>query len=327
MHLHELDLNLMMSLHLLLQERSVTRAAQRLGRTQSALSHALGRLRELFDDPLLVRAGRKMVLTPRAQGMIQQLQGAMDQLEQVIAPPQDFDAATFHHTFNIITSDWSEVLLLPRVLEQLSKQAPHVNLRCHADSALGHKALEDGSADLMLGVVHDPPAGLLRQTIYEDTFVCMVSARHHKNLHTLSAAQYMSASHIGISSAPEGGDWVERQLRAQNLERHVTMVLPHFSAAPLIVAQGTHILTLPSRLAQTFESFGAPVKLLEMPIALNPVRLNLLFHQKSQRDPAHMWFRRLIHDIAKQPARSLCAPSAPMPCHTCTEMDMADSVT
>lgn len=323
MHLHELDLNLMMSLHLLLQERSVTRAAKRLGRTQSALSHALSKLRELFDDPLLVRSGSKMVLTPRAQDMIQQLQGAMAQLEQVIAPPQDFDAAAFHHTFDLVTSDWSEVLLLPRVLERLARQAPNVHLRCHADSAMGPRALEEGAADLMLGVAHDPPAGLLRQTIYEDTFVCMVSARHHKGVEALSAQQYLDASHIGVSSAPGGGDWVSRQLRAQHLERRITMVLPHFSAAPLIVAQSDHILTLPSRLAQTFESFGAPIKLLEMPLELEPIRLNLLFHQKRRQDPAHMWFRRLIHDVAKQPARSLCAPSVPMPCHTCTDQGAA----
>lgn len=305
MDLHQLDLNLMMALHLLLKERSVTQAAQKLGKTQSALSHTLNRLRDMFDDPLLVRSGSQMVLTSRAQDLRPKLQDAMTQLEQVIAPPEDFTPSTLQHTFRLISNDWADAVMLPRLLARLAEEAPGVHIQCTSAALDAEQAIQQRSADLMIASQTHELSGLLRQTLYEDTLVCMVSEKHFGRLTHIDLKTYASAQHIGITHHHQD-DPIDAALRAHDITRQLAVSVPHYNAAPLIVAQSPYILTLPKRLAHTYECLGLYIKCFDLPVTLPRLKMSALFHQSKKRDAAHTWLRRLIVEVAQPPVLSLC---------------------
>ncbi|MFU8807289.1 MAG: LysR family transcriptional regulator, partial [Bradymonadaceae bacterium] len=207
MHLSSLDLNLLVALDALLEEVSVTRAAGRVGLSQSAMSHALGRLRETFDDPLLVRAGRGMTLTPRARELAEPLREALANLRQVIAPSQPFDPATSTQVFRVAADEYALFALLPLLVERLAKVAPKVDLRIRelGQSQSQHR-LETGEVDLVLplGLAEHIPQTLYRRALFKLDLVCVIREDHPRIGDTLDLDAFCAEPHMLIS--PRGDD-------------------------------------------------------------------------------------------------------------------------
>lgn len=293
-----MDLNLLPVLDALLEERHVTRAARRLGLSQPAASRALGRLRGLLDDPLLVRGHAGLVLTPRAESLRAPLAQLLEQLAGLVSEPSAFDPATARGTLRIVCEDYISTVLLPRVLQALWQAAPGLDLDVESRPADLRGQLEAGAVDLAIGVFSEPAAGFQRQALFGERFACVVRRDHPQVRRRLTLARYAALPHALIGTGERGDGPVDRALAREGLKRRVALRLPHFLAAPLIVAGSDLVLTMPARLAQQMVAL-APLRLLPPPVELASFRFAQLWHERRQNDTAHAWFRALVATQAR----------------------------
>lgn len=300
LHLASLDLNLLVALDALLRERHVTRAARSIGLSQSAMSHALGRLREAFDDPLLVRGASSMVPTPRAEHLEAPLREILDATEALVAAQPELDPRGLRRLFNIGSEGFLATLLVPPLMRRLREQAPGVDLdvapRAPRDVA---GELERNEIDLALGVFSRAPAAMRIQTLFEERYAVVVRRDHPRVKRRLTLKQYLELPHALIGVGPRGGGPVDSALAARGAERRVMLRIGSFLAAPLIVAQSDLLLTLPERLARMFTGV-APLVVHRPPIELRAFPAVQMWHERRQRDPAHAFLRRLVADAARE---------------------------
>jgi DNA-binding transcriptional LysR family regulator len=296
-----LDLNLALVLHALLAERNVSRAAKRLGLSQSATSHALSRLRVALGDPLLVRAARGVVPTARAQAIAEPLAAGLALLEKSLLAPPGFEPALSARRFRIVASDYAELVLLPPFLSALAREAPKLDvwIRPFADDPLG--GLERGDVDLVIGVLgpEDGKPGVKKAHLFDERLVCVVRENHPLTRGRLTLARFAAAKHVLIAPRGRPGGPVDDALGALGLERQIAVALPHFLAAPHIVAQSDLVLTMAARLAASFASV-LPLRILTPPLDLPVVRASMLWHERHDADPAHQWFRAKLGEVASQ---------------------------
>jgi DNA-binding transcriptional LysR family regulator len=300
-HMAGLDLNLALVLHALLAERSVSRAAKRLGLSQSATSHALARLRACLDDPLFLRVPQGIVPTARAEALAAPLAAGLALLEQSLLTPTRFDPRTTSRRFRIAASDYVEFLLLPRFLGTLASEAPQIEVwvRPFSDDALG--ALQRGDLDLVLGVL-GPQAGghpFEHLQMLSERLVCVVRQGHPLSRGRLTLARYAAARHILIAPRGRPGGPIDDALAARGLERKITVAVPHFLGAPHIVAETELVLTVAERIATSFASV-LPLRILELPFELPSIHGSMLWHERNAADPAHTWFRQRLAEMAAQ---------------------------
>lgn len=289
-NLRSLDLNLLVALDALLRERHVTRAAERAAMSQPAMSRALGRLREVFGDPLLVRAGRELVPTPRAEALAGQLARVLDDIRGLIAT-EPFDPARFDGAFRVLTVDYASLTVLPVLLRRALAEAPAMRLEVTHAGNDASEQLQRGDTDLVIGVVADAPAGIYRRALLEDGFSCVMRPGHPLAAQTLDVDAFLAQRHALISTPGRARSPVDRVLaELGHPARQVTLRVPHFMAATAIIAATDLILTLPSRIASHMARHG-DVIVREPPLALPRFTLNLLWHERSHRDPAHRWLR------------------------------------
>ncbi len=300
-NLHAIDLNLLLSFDALLEEGSVTKAAKRVGVSQPAMSNALGRLRRSIGDELLVRTKTGMVPTPRALELAGPVREALSTLERALEDRGSFDAATAERKFVLATNDYAEMVLLPALALHCAKYAPGVDLSVRALGDLPSSALESGEVDLALGVFQDIPGSLRQQGLFKDRFVCVARKDHPEVQGTLSLEQYARQTHVLISPRGKGPGVVDHVLAQQQLQRRVAVSVPHFSVAPLLVAQTDHVLTLASRVACAFGA-ALGLQVLEPPLDLPHFTIRQVWHQRFQQDAAHAWLRRCLAEIAQSVA-------------------------
>jgi DNA-binding transcriptional LysR family regulator len=299
MHLPDIDLNLLVALDALLVERSVTEAAQRIGRSQPAMSHALGRLRKLLSDPLLVRTPQGMVPTPRAQALAGPLRQILAQVHRTLQEPPAFDPASARHTFTLAATDYAELLLLPRLMERLAAVAPGLSLNVlPLGEGVPKAALESGQLDLVLGPFRDIPSELHQQILFHERFVCVVRTDHPTVGKELSLRKFLALSHVLISPRGTVAGVVDHALSAQSLQRHVALSIPHFLIAPFVVAQTDLIVTLAERVAQGFAAH-LPLRLLKPPVELPGFAIPQVWHERLHYDPAHQWLRRVLTELGQ----------------------------
>ncbi|MGK4007960.1 LysR family transcriptional regulator [Sorangium sp. So ce1036] len=299
LHLASIDLNLLVVFDALLAEGSVTRAAARVGLSQSAMSHALGRLRALIDDPILVRTARGMIPTPRAQELIGPIRAALAQIETTVARPARFDAATARRSFALATVDYVELILLPRLVQKLFSDAPNVDLIARPYDSEMFGSMETGKIDLAIGLFPSVPAGFYRQRLLEETYLCVVRRDHPVVRSKLTLRAYASLPHALISPRGEGGGRVDEVLAEHGLTRRVALQIPHFLVAPLIVAQTDLVLTVPARIARAFAEMEA-LRIMKPPVELGGFSLDQVWHERQAKDPAHAWLRGLFAEIARE---------------------------
>ncbi|MGI3776992.1 MAG: LysR family transcriptional regulator [Janthinobacterium lividum] len=301
-NLGRIDLNLLVALDALLAERSVTRAAARVGLGQSAMSHALGRLRALFGDELLTRGPDGMRATPRALALGDPVRLALAQVQALVAPGVAFDPATAERVFRIALPDSVEVLLGPAILAHLRAVAPHVRLRLYPSDPLALlDELDADHVDLAVGI--GIPAG--GQTHHRwrpflrDSYLCMFNAALVGVAPPISLEDYVRLPHVLTSLRPGERGVVDDALAPLGLARTVVLTTPRFLAVPFLVAGAPVVTTMHARLARLF-AWQLGLSLSPAPVALPEVALSLLWHASYEADPGHRWLRQTLVDVAGQ---------------------------
>ena len=287
-----IDLNLLVALEALLAERSVTRAADRVGLSQPAMSRALGRLRALFGDRLFVRTAHGLAATPRATALAEPLGRALAGVRGLLVP-DGFDPARFHGRMRLTCPDIQSLEMLPPLMDRLRRQAPGLDVEVVPMRGTGLDMLLTGEVELATGRFPEPRPGLYGQVVYRSGFACVVRADHPAVTEGLTLEQYVDLPHILVTVTGRGPSAVDEALAERGLTRRVALRVPHFIAAPLIVARTDMVLTLPRGLARRMAAL-APLVVLEPPLPLEGFDVGLAWHERMQDDPAHAWFRREV---------------------------------
>ena len=293
-NLSRLDLNLLVAFDALLTERSVTRAAARVGLGQSAMSHNLARLRILFGDELLTRSAEGMRPTPRAMALADPVRMTLSQIQSTVLQREAFDPATADRVFRIGLADSIEVAVIPTLIERLQNSAPGVSLRLRSTNRSSIlEDLDTGALDLGIGVFDEGQTHHKRRQLYTDSFLCLFSAGQLKLAPPISLNDYLRWPHVLTSLADDSRGAVDEALAKHNLSRSIVMTTPGFLAVPFVVRRARVFTTMPSRLARYFaETFGLVTS--PVPIDLPSFTISLLWHASFNQDPGHLWLRQTV---------------------------------
>ena len=296
------DLNLLVALDALLAERSVTKAAARIGIGQSAMSHNLARLRELFGDELMTRGPRGMQPTPRALALADPVRIALAQIETLVSRQEAFDPATAERVFRIGLPDSTEVLLGPALLAYVCEHAPGIRLRFYA--AEGQGLLDELDADrLDLGIGVGGFAGgqvhHKRRVLATDSYLVMFNAKKVHLKPPISLEDYVRLPHVLTSLRRGERGVVDEALEKLGLSRRIALVTPRFVAVPFLVAGAAVVTTMHARLARYFAG-ELDLSLSPPPVELPQLTTSLLWHASYDTDPAHIWLRDTIVRVAAE---------------------------
>jgi LysR family transcriptional regulator, nod-box dependent transcriptional activator len=295
MNLRRVNLNLMPVLRELLRTRNVTRASERLGLTQSATSAALGRLRALLQDDLLVMAGRRMQLTETAQRLMAPLEEALAALEHVVAAPS-FDPARLERRFVIATADYVSFLLAPGVVQRIAREAPLSSLQFVDIPANYLARMRMGEIDLLLapdlGISRLP--GMRHAPLIRDRMVC-IAARSHPGIgKQLDRRTYLRLPHATFRTGDGNETSFEQHLlHRQQLRQHNVVFVPNFMLLPQIVAETECIALVHRKLAERFAVMAA-IRLLEPPLRAPDIEIAMFWTASQDRDPVHRWLRDVL---------------------------------
>ena len=293
-HLAKLDLNLLVALDALLSERSVTRAALVIGISQSAMSHALSRLRTTFADELLTRAPDGMRPTPRALGLLAPTRAALTQIQELTSAQASFDPATADVTFSLGIPDSTEVLLMPQLVARLQSVAPGVKLLLHTTDR--HRILEDldsGRVDLGIGVFDQGQTHHKRRILNKESYLCVFNAELVGVTPPISLDDYVRLPHLLTSLVESAHGVVDEALAKVGRTRTIALTSPRFNAMPFVVRQAPVIATMHSRLARFFgESMGLAVS--PAPVDLPDVSISMIWHSSNDTVPGQRWLRDTI---------------------------------
>lgn len=293
------DLGVLATLDALLQESSVSGAARRLGLSTPATSHALARLRARFDDPLLVRAGRRMVLTPRAEALKEQVRRAVMEAERVFEPPETFEPIRLERAFALSVTDYVMEVIGGALDQTLRDEAPGVDLRFVPNTLTDAEALRRGDSDLAIGIYGDLPPELRTRPALTDRFVCAVRGDHPAVGKRLTLRQYVRLGHVQVAPRGQPGGYVDQLLAERGEQRRVTRAVPFFRTALEMVARSDDVLTVSRRLAQRFAP-ALGLRVLAPPLPFEPYTLSLVWHPRFDADPAHRWLRDRILDRCRE---------------------------
>lgn len=302
--LRAVDLNLVLALDALLAERHVTRAAARLGVTQSAASHALARLRELLGDPLLVRGPKGAMLpTPRATELAPAVHRILEDLAGVLRGQGGFDPATATHTFHVGAADYIELILLPRLVERLARSAPGIDLWIHQFGEFGDAELAAGVLDLVIGPPRRAlrPAGSYEKVLFDEHFTCIVRKGHPLADARMTLPRYAAASHVLVAPRGTPGSLVDDALAAAGRTRRIAVAVPHFLVVPHVVAASDLVATLPNRVAAFFADLVGLARA-SPPVELAPFQMAMAWHERMHEDVRHRWLREQLLAVAAEVA-------------------------
>jgi DNA-binding transcriptional LysR family regulator len=288
------DLNLLVTLDVLLSEGSVARAAQRLRLSPSAMSRALARLREATGDPLLVRAGRGLVPTPRALELRERVGQLVLDGTAVLRPAEKLDLKKLVRTFTLRTSDGFVENFGPALIARIAKEAPGVQLRFVPKQDKESTPLRDGSVDLETGVVGKITGPEVRtQALFRDRFVGVVRKGHPLSKGKMTAARYAAGRHVLVSRRTVDKGPIDEALEMLGLRREIVTVVGGFATALALARSSDLIASVPERhtgnLCAGMHSFPLPVVLPE-------ITVSLLWHPRLDADPAHRWLRKCVRD-------------------------------
>ena len=300
MNLVAVDLNLLKIFDALLRERSVSRAARQLGLTQPAVSHALGRLRDLLGDPVLVRAGGSMQPTARALALAPAVAQALQQIAAALAPPAPFVAAGSTHRFIFAMSDYAAFLLGPALLRRLRGAAPQATAVIRtASRALGFAMLEANEAELIIGNFPHPPASLKGEDLGSDDWVCTFRNGHPALVRTFDLDAYTALQHLNVSLRGEAGGLIEDALADIGRQRQVVATVGHFLIVPYLVAGSDLVATEPRRIVEAMATaLGLVTR--APPFQARPFPLTQMWHRRNESDKAHLWLRETVRSVAAE---------------------------
>lgn len=298
MRFNKLDLNLLVALDALLDERKITRAAERLSLSQSAISGMLARLRDYFDDELLVQVGRNFELTPLAQELAMPVRDVLLQVQTVVAINPAFDASTARRHFKIATSDYVIGIFLRKIIPRLEALAPHITLEFMPQVEDTAEKLRRGEYDFLIipepFLADDQP----RAALFEDDYVCVVWTGNTTVGETIGLAQFADMGHVAVLLGwPRAPTYESRFLTANGIHRRIKVTTSDFvSVAPTLV--GTQLIATMHRRLAVELARRYPLRLIEPPLAIPRVRECLQWHDYREKDPCHRWLRQLLIETA-----------------------------
>jgi len=288
------DLNLLTTLDVLLAEGSVARAARRLNLSASAMSRALARLRTATGDPLLVRAGRNLVATPRAVELRARVGEVVRDAEAILRPAATIDLQRLRRTFTLRTSEGFVESFGPMLLARVAAEAPGVLLRFTQKTDRDSHALRDGAADLETGVVAATTGPEVRvQALFRDRFVGVVRPGHPLATGKITAKRYASASHIQVSRQGAARGPLDEPLKLIELERRIAVVVGGFSTAVALARASDLVASVPER--HTAASRAGMVSF-ALPFAVAAIQVSMMWHPRHDADAAHRWLRGCLRD-------------------------------
>lgn len=314
MHFNKLDLNLLVALDTLLSLQSVSRAAEQLHMSQSAMSNALARLRTYFDDELLVQIGRKMELTQRAEVLRDAVQDVLLRIDTSITAQPKFEPAKSDRVFRICVSDYSMITLIPHMLALAQSQASAVKFQLFPQVGQPDRVLERGETDLLVIPKAFCSPNHPRTILFEETFRCVVwNGSRIAATDKLDAEAYAQAGHVVMQptayalaghvvmqpTAGTGMSFEAGSMQKLGLERRVEVSTFSFVTAPSLVVGTERIATVHARLARMAERF-LPVKLFPLPFALPPMEQAVQWHKYATKDPGLVWLRGLLSEAVRQ---------------------------
>jgi DNA-binding transcriptional LysR family regulator len=291
------DLNLLVTLDVLLAEGNVARAARRLKLSASAMSRALARLRQTTGDPLLVRAGRGLVPTPRALELRERVAQLVEESEAVLRPAIRPDLRKLVRTFTIRSSEGFAETFGPALIARVSDEAPGVRLRFLQKVERDSRALRDGSVDLETGVIDDATGPEIRaQALFRDRFVGVMRMDHPLSEREITVARYAKCKHVLVSRRGQDHGVVDDALNALGLKRSIVAVVSGFSVALSFTRALDVIATVPERHTAALR-FG--LRTFPLPLQIPEVTVSLSWHPRMHADPAHKWLRECVRDICR----------------------------
>jgi LysR family transcriptional activator of mexEF-oprN operon len=299
MNLRTVDLNLLVALEALLAECNVSRAADKLGMTQSTLSHALQRLRVVFGDPLLKRGPRGMEPTERATALRQPLKQALADIHSMLNSKVAFDPVVASRTFRLSMSDAMSVEALPFIIRRLRKQAPNIDLLVTTHSRReAYVRIENDDVDLAIGVFPQLPRGVMSRELYKDKLVCVADKKHPSLKNgRMDQSAYLACPHVTVAPNLDSGIQLDDIFKAIGLHRRVVATVPHYIAVPALIRGTDLIANTRRRLVETLrESSGLVVFPIPVKLQIPELSFRQIWHRRYEGDFGHKWLRNLISD-------------------------------
>ena len=297
MHIGDLHVNQLLLIDALVRKTNLGEAAEDIGLTQSAASHALARLREELRDPIFIRTSEGMRPTPYGVRLAASVRDALHSLRAGLDRHPEFVPGTSSRTFNVIMSDVSQMLYLPRLLPRLSAEAPGVSLRVRAlPSKAPHLILESGEVDLAVGAFSRLIAGCRQKRLYRERYVCVVRRDHPLFQHGMTVEAFCDVPQALVDPRGYVHERLDRWLAQQKVRRTAKLHVPYFLSLPLVIARSDLLVIMASRVAQTYAEM-LPLKIMPPPVKLPAYDTRLFWHERFHRDPANRWLRGIYLDL------------------------------
>lgn len=307
MRFRQLDLNLLVALDHMLNLRSISRAAEQMNMSQSAMSNALTRLRDYFDDALLIQVGRRMELTPRAEAMQHAVRDILVRIEATISSDLEFDPSSSNREFRVLLSDYSMTTFMPRVLALAESKGANVRFSLIPQTEFPYLLIERGDADILITPTmftsRDHPSELL----FEDEFACIAWRDGRYGKGPLTTKQYRDARHVRMVPPNSATSFETGFLEAKGIERRVDVTCYSFASLPYLVVGTNRLATIHGLLADNAERM-LPVTRHPLPFDAPLFDQRIQWHEHKDQDPAIGWLRALMHEAASQ----LKSPSKPL---------------
>lgn len=292
------DLNLLPVFLAVMEERSVTRAAKKLGMTQPALSNALTRLRAMLNDPLFIRERYGMRPTARAEALLPAVAAAVADLDAVVLAQQRFDPQTAEQLITIAPNSYVECVIVPPLVARLRERAPGLRLRLTPyGSDLVDTGVVSGSTALALGRFVDPPDNLVVQHLFDEGLACVVRKGHPLVDKKLPKKLYEQLRHVNVLPPGRLRAGLFQALEHEGLQRDVAVSVTHFLAVAEVVAVTDDIATLPRQICRRF-AHDPRLKVVPAPVDLGTFPVEMAWHVRHRHDPAHRWLRALVAEVA-----------------------------
>ena len=297
MSLRKIDLNLLVVLDALIEERSVRKAGLRIGLSQSATSHALSRLRAILEDELLVRTPLGMEPTPRALQLAARLRLALQEIEATLVPDR-FDPASADRRFTIDVETYETIGILAPLVDRVRAEAPSVDIAVQSGSEDAiYDDIDKGRADLAIGAFRVLPDRFMTRYLLSDDYVCVMRADHKLAVQSMSMKAFLATPHLFVSMSGATFDAVDEALAAKGLQRRIAFRLPHGLAAVVALARSDMIAVVTRRAALLFAQV-APLVIVDPPLAIAPVKFRLIWNRRVHENPANQWLRGLLSTVA-----------------------------
>lgn len=299
MNLTKVDLNLFIVFDAIYTEANLTRAGQIVGITQPAVSNALARLREAFNDPLFMRTAQGMVPTPMAQNIIAPVREALQLLRVSVQESRSFNPLQANKSYRISMTDLSEAVLLPPLFQRLRRLAPNV----HIESFLAKrrettKELAAGRLDFAVDAPINTDTQVRHVKLFEDRYVCAMRAGHPMAKEKLSLDEYLGLIHIHISTRRSGLGHVDLTLGKMGVQRKIALRSQHYLAASAVLEKTDMAMTVPQRFAQRHQMHYVDLPIKDVP----PLETHLYWHESTDQDPANRWMREQLIELAQRQA-------------------------